>query len=817
MSERASIPTRPGTAVQEMPSSATERRGESLLWVGLVLGLTPLLLRATSNLDTLPGWDLDPYSSPHFRNGLSPADSMMCDVAALLGAAVLFLFVRSRRLAVSVPMLLLGSAGSVAVLAHAFFLPTGPGSYGSIGDGRIGLSWLSAIWMAVAALHISPDSRAKRVLVATLLGFVAILVLRGAHEFFIDHPRTVQQFLSERSRIFASHGWSDDSSMAKAFERRLMQSDVSGWFGLSNVYAGICAAMATAFVGMFVAGVRRDSAGRAIDRRGLFFLAAGAVSALGSIAMSQSKGGVIALISGLAAFIVLDRLRAWRTRLGASRAATIGGVLGISAIAGALGLIWLRGLIGERIGELSVFFRYFYAQAAFRIFGSHPLWGVGPDGFQQAYTTAKNPISPEEVSSPHIVVLDWLGTLGVFGVAWVVLLVGWAWRAGHGAVALDGNESGTGSRNETRAALAVVAFTTLAGSYVQGTLVTPDLALLRASGLIAWGVMVWGLLAALRAGVSARTGLAAGALAILAHGQIDVELSWTQACGIGLMLIALAAGGAAPARRVSGRAALAAALLMTIVAGLCVPVGVLKARRWEQTLLAGAERVRPIAEIEERLNALAESKSSGKPNADSVDRIIADLSTALGRTVRSTPEDLRRARVELDIALTPAAIEQLVKAYAIDPTQTSLIRDASRLMVREADANRLLGRSEQSRANLDSAVRLLQSTISGGAGQTSTLETALAQVLVHRWEVAKNPNDLRAAGEAYDRAIAIERYNLDLARQRYRVAVQAHDTAATRSWAAKCLELDELMRLDRAVRGLSDEERKDLLRSVKTP
>ena len=58
-----------------------------------------------------------------------------------------------------------------------------------------------------------------------------------------------------------------------------------------------------------------------------------------------------------------------------------------------------------------------------RVFGDHALTGVGPDGFQQAYLFAKNPLSPEEVSSPHSILFDWLSTLGVAGLAWGALLV----------------------------------------------------------------------------------------------------------------------------------------------------------------------------------------------------------------------------------------------------------------------------------------------------------------------------------------------------------------------------------------------------------
>jgi len=63
------------------------------------------------------------------------------------------------------------------------------------------------------------------------------------------------------------------------------------------------------------------------------------------------------------------------------------------------------------------------------------MLGVGPDGFQNAYLTARPAISPEEVDSPHSVLFDWWATLGFGGIAWAALLIAILWFGGRGLIA----------------------------------------------------------------------------------------------------------------------------------------------------------------------------------------------------------------------------------------------------------------------------------------------------------------------------------------------------------------------------------------------
>ncbi|HQR39835.1 MAG TPA: hypothetical protein PLF26_15715, partial [Blastocatellia bacterium] len=78
------------------------------------------------------------------------------------------------------------------------------------------------------------------------ISVAAVLAFRGIEQVFIEHPGTVENFKRNRDAILAAQGWPPDSAMARGYERRLMQAEATGWFGLSNVYASFAAASSVA-------------------------------------------------------------------------------------------------------------------------------------------------------------------------------------------------------------------------------------------------------------------------------------------------------------------------------------------------------------------------------------------------------------------------------------------------------------------------------------------------------------------------------------------------------------------------------------------
>ena len=150
--------------------------------------------------------------------------------------------------------------------------------------------------------------------------------------------------------------------------------------------------------------------------------------------------------------------------------------------------------------------------------------------------------------SPHSVLFDWIGTLGVFGLAWAAVLLGLASRAGRARPVAGGPEPDAAPRG-LRAAMRAVAVAGLAvlvwSAVIEAPTLTPGAALTRGAGAVLWVVLAIGLaatgsIAALRAAA-----LALGSV-VLTHAMLEVSpvlpgsASW---CGAAIGLAASAPAG----------------------------------------------------------------------------------------------------------------------------------------------------------------------------------------------------------------------------------------------------------------------------------
>lgn len=711
------------TAPADQRSASSPTPTVGLLAVGLIL--TPLLLRASTGLTTLPYWDFDPLVVPPTMTGLGPAGSMAMDALALFGAA-LGLW-HAHRVERSLPAPL--RPRPLAFLSIFAFVLLGcvPIEYHGwlreapyLQHQRVGSAWAASALAALALWRLGRDPRLRAVALAALLGFIVLLALKGAAQVLIEHPATVADFQRSKDRIFAASGWTPESAMARAYERRLVQNEATGWFGLSNVYASFAAFGTLAWTGLALAAWPSTARARtpALARAALVLPPLASAAAL---AMAQSKGGLGALLIGTFAW------GAWALiarRTAPSRPAIC--LLTPALVALTLAGVVARGLIGERLGELSILFRWFYMQAAIRIATGFdgpdipketlgparvgdPWLGVGPDGFKDAYLVAKNPLSPEEVASPHSILFDWWACLGVFGLLWaavfVVALVLIGTRALQPSVAPAPSNAppapptaGADRENATRALIRAVCG--IAAAAILGTLLAARGAIDEtAAGVAILGLIAWCLTGALAlppllaSAGPARLGLAAAAAALAVHGQIEVTGSHPSSCGLFLALIALAAAGPArprepdPAHSADSRPAdaslarfarLAPACLLALVAAGLVTFGVLPAWRWERTLRDAATEVAPLGHAQQALAEAANLDPALRREA------LATLASEVGELVERKVEPSLPA---IQAALAVAEPRQLEAAHsrltqADRPSDWRQAREASRLALR---------------------------------------------------------------------------------------------------------------------------------------
>jgi tetratricopeptide (TPR) repeat protein len=822
-----------------MPDQAPSH---TLVWVGVLACLVPQVVRATTNSVLVPHWDMDPSLVEGMAVGLLPSGSMLIDAISLLGASLLIgiglATSDSRERIILGAMLALATLGALGVIWHGWISEAQ-----SIGHRRIGSAWVSGIYTAVGLASAARDRDVARVVLSALLGLALLLLLRGVYQLYVEHPATLAEFRRTRDTIFAANGWTPDSAAALAYERRISQAETTGWFALSNVFGSFMAAAATAACAtacVSIGSFLRLPAPRGSDRGAanarhharwrLGILGALAGMTLTGTVLSGSRGALgafsLATAGCLAALVLRARVR------DEARAAMVR-LLGPLLIAMTLTAVVARGMFGERLGELSLLFRWYYLQGAARIFADHPL-GVGPDGFKEAYLLAKNPLNPEEVQSPHSVFFDWLACLGVFGVAWIALLIWCAVRTGPALSPgvtpppHDAWTAGSSERAVLRVALLTAALALLGAVLVESQAIAPGMAAIRLIGLAGWAGLAALFLWVTRDRTDfARVGLAGAALALLVHAQIEVTMSWSSSCGLALAAVGAAArgGDCRPHHRASvgkGRALilLSSAGLPALLAVGVLVAGVLPARAWEARLARAAVAVEALPQVEQlmsRIVTAADPATSAQARAEAAEY----LTRLSGRRVSPDWNDLRAAALQERSVRARRAAEHLLRAEGRIGQDFEARRSAVRMLAHAAAAEVASGRPDLARSTLTEAAMVFGGMPESPADVDAlSLLPALQMAAVYRERAAlsspHDPADLRRAARLTERAVQLDPYSLEHQRSLLALWTALDEPERALAAARRLLELDDLVRLDREVKGLSPMERTRVEEQVRT-
>lgn len=803
------------------------------LVIGLALALLPVLVRLQTPLDMLPYWDGDPTSHETILIGMTPAKSLIGDLVSVAGAAVLIACSDRRRVKAVVPVVLAG-IGAWACLWHM------PGKGYDARTLVSGGAWVSSAAVALGLWFAGQDRRVRLTAFALIVGAVGLLVMKGAYQCLIEHPTTVEAFQRNKAQIIADNGWSPDSAMAKAYERRLVQNEATGWFGFANVYATFAAMGVVVFALMTVGALRGMRALKAVGEETsigpVVICGAGTALAGAALVMAGAKGGFAACLLGLAVGGALVWLRSehgerWRR---------VAWLVGPLAIAAPLLAVVARGMVGERLGELSLLFRWFYMQGAWRIFGSHLAHGVGPDGFQAAYALAKNPLSPEDVTSPHCLPWDWMACLGLGGVAWVVWLVCMSAKAGPAAMSGAGSAgeapappSPDPEADETRVLMRVVcvvaALSAMAAIPMQYAALLPEEALgVRIGGLVVWCVLSCGVLAASRrwSGGEWPVALTAGAVTVLAHTQIEITGALPQSCGAVLAVVVLAASGSGDGRRTEASsgpqartgAAWAARMLGLIgcVGAAFMLLGPAHALWQGETRLAFAYR--QLDKVRERRAALEAALRDHTPDAESIARRLGEIEpTLIARAAAMLPKEWPLARSASQLAMQLA---QTVGRGAASPDARArsnawAVRAVEYVTTHEdADLDGVLAAPIVSQEAAGAAFERLW--VAAKAVEASDLDSLrsgwAATVCMAAADLDQPPSPMRdrwldLAVHYLRRARRCDPYNPFHAQRLMDVLDTMGRSDEARVAARELLGVDALQRLDRTVRGLSERDR----------
>lgn len=780
-----------------------------LRWTALVLILIPAAVRASVVMSPMVGWELDPLVIAAPLVGLGPSGFAFMNAGAILalGLAMLGDALSGR----SMPRwsLTLWALGSAAAAWHGLVLEGG-----ELDHLRIGLAWSGALAGAVALLSLCRDERMRSLTLAFTLGFLAMLAAKGGLQVLVEHPATVRTYDADPERFLASQGWTPGSRSALIYERRLRQPEAIGWFGLANVFATFAAAGVVAFAGFLRAALLSRGSEGWQPRAAIAGL--GLLVALASLAMAGAKGGYGAALVGVA----LVFTGAWSAR----RLGPLAGLLG-------LGMIWLtilaivaRGVIGEAIGELSLLFRAFYLDAAARIYLEHPIRGVGPGDFKNAYLLTKPPTSPEEVSGPHSVLLDFAATLGLGGLAWAGLVLRLAWMNGSRALDPAPDPDRETLPTDVRLLLLGAACATIAGAIAETAASTIENALVRLLGVGLWIALGWGVLRVLREGDGRSRGAAlwaaaAAGIALLVHAQIEMTLTTLTSGALALAIVAAACAHSEPSQeRQAGRAkdtkttprrrnntwqaAAIASCVLVIGLGSFVaawwPIA-----SWSRAMARAYATVGDLAELRQRADVAAPAD---------LPPLAAELTRELGVSVPASESQVRGAWSVLATQRLRIATDHLARAHALQPNhlptaevyQRTLLQRAA-LAPLDAPFDERIGPAMEAES-IANAMTMRRGDMAEAWAQLASVRLARAELAGEAEDAAAQARLLREGAAATRRAHELDPYGLAHPVRLVEIYTRLGDDRAARAWANRALAINERLYLD-PLRQLRDARR----------
>jgi hypothetical protein len=751
--------------------------GDRLAWTGLVLIGILCLSRAMIEHDPFPWWQSDPFVFSPPIIGLTPRWALLFNVLIVLASTLSLLgqHLRGRGFG-PVPCVLLMLGFGVL------------GYHASIDLGRVlDASTIAAVVSVFAAASLANSlPGAQRVLGGVTLSFALLLVGVGMHEVFISHPQTIIAYESNRDSFLSARGWSPESFEAMSYERRLRNPEPIAWFGLTNVFASFCAASGA---GLFA--VALGCSGR--QRLVTLLAGLGACLAIFGLVLSGSKGGFGVLVIGLVLAVGAVRLRDSGT------AKRIDGRLIIGLCLLVLLALLLRGILGERLGERSLLFRWQYMVGSISIWLHDPLLGCGPGIFQERYALLKPDLSPEDVASAHNVLFDWLATLGLGGLA----LIGFVARplagirAGYAKPELEEDAPVRSVIDrETKVALVLIMFPVLISMRMQSAVMDPSQFGPFFAGLALWIVCA---MVFVRAGLSAsliQSALICSAGVLAVHAMLEVTATMIVSAPLWALMLGLACSGRAEPRRERVQL-LAPLLLIGMAALLLLRWGPINA--WERSLHRAADDAVGVAQVRSALDAM---EFRADPTGD-LSYAQERLSTMLGRPVGMDLDSIIPALNQAEVDARMRSIDLLGQALQARPAHTPTRVALSQQMLWIASVARSSGQDQMVNTMWDDAYGLFADDNLLDAGGRRWAGNILWGRAMAFHDAPDRRRWLELAMTHWIRALELAPHDPQTALRLMEASIELGDESLARVWAQRALELHEMTRLD-PLRGLRE-------------
>ncbi len=282
---------------------------------------------------------------------------------------------------------------------------------------------LGPIFGALLLTQILDSPTRVRAVLTVVAALGVVCAYQCAEQLFISNAIMIEQYEKQPQMLLGPLGIEPGTFQHFLFEHRLYSRGVRGSFTTSNSAASFALLASFAAVGLLVRRVR-DYGQEKTQRHYDLLRAGGAGVVVIGLLLTQSKGGILALLAGLVLFALLtgvDRWLATRNRLVLTIFFSL--VLLAGAGMGTAGVLY--GLKHGRLpGGNSMLVRWQYWAATARMYADHPWTGVGPGNFSDYYAHYKPAAALESVSDPHSFLLSLLTQYGPLGLLAFLATVG---------------------------------------------------------------------------------------------------------------------------------------------------------------------------------------------------------------------------------------------------------------------------------------------------------------------------------------------------------------------------------------------------------
>jgi O-antigen ligase len=402
-----------------------------------------------------------------------------------------------------------------------------------VGAVDLGMCLLAGWTVSVLCLPRVLGHVGRRIVVAGLVGILAVWVFHGFYQKYVENPDAIAEYHRNKAEHLAKVGIPiTDAVKVKLFESRMMTREVTGFLSLSNVMAAGLIGLMAVLAGMLAARLVRSARVAEVERKegeipletvawwaGIILLVAGIVVAV----LTGSRGGALVAVGCVAAIFVgtlfWERVVAWR------RVLVVGAF--VAMLAGAMAVIGY-GVTNDALPSKTLTFRWHYWTAAAKLIAASPWTGVGLNNFGEHYLSVKRASSPEEVADPHSFFVRVAAEMGVPAVVMVAGLTGWMLWRGLGRVHARGDGGMEVGQEALWVAGAACALWWTLHFYIAETPFAYNvyLAVMFAvlAAVVAWGAMV---LLGMLNGTGVRVVMVAGlvgAVGMLVYDQINMAL-----------------------------------------------------------------------------------------------------------------------------------------------------------------------------------------------------------------------------------------------------------------------------------------------------